>query len=150
MGLTFPLNSDLHPVETADGLFVLSAIIDITDTVRTDRQRRRLLQRLEKTVQSRDNFLAIASHELKTPLAALQLNVQAFLHAMKRCGPCDTHLHTLKPKLGIIEQQTARLSDLINHVLDVSRITAGRLTLSREEVDLHPYFAKLFLVSMLS
>ena len=95
----------------------------------------RLYREARGAIAVRDEFLAIAGHELKTPLAALQLQLQGLLRLAQRgdvAGTVDRLRDRLDKTLGL----GRRLDDLIKELLDVSRITAGRLTLEREPCDL--------------
>lgn len=90
----------------------------------------------EEAVRARDEFLAIASHELKNPLSALQLQIQTALRRGARgAAPLDNARFT--DRLQMMDRSVGRLSRLIDDLLDVSRISAGRLELGCEEVDLH-------------
>lgn len=82
-------------------------------------------------VRARDEFMIVAGHELRTPLAALLLHHEA-LHRLKD----DTPIETVRARGEKLLAQTARLSRLVEDLLDVSRISAGRLTLDRQDVDL--------------
>jgi signal transduction histidine kinase len=85
-------------------------------------------------VQVRDEFLSVASHELKTPLTSLLLAT----HAVLRITRQDT-LPTpeyLTRRVKMVEDQSKRLAHLVNNLLDISRITAGRLQLEPQELDL--------------
>jgi signal transduction histidine kinase/CHASE1-domain containing sensor protein len=96
----------------------------------------RLYREAREAIRARDVFLSIASHELKTPLTSLKLHAQRLI---RRAGSAE--LHTL-PAEEIAERarsmdvQATRLNTLIDELLDVSRITAGRLRFLREPVDL--------------
>lgn len=95
-----------------------------------------LYQEAQQAIRLREEFLSIASHELKTPLTGLQLQGQMLIQ-LARKGT----LATLPPEriLAMLERsdrQGKQLVKLINTLLDISRITAGRLELEREEVDL--------------
>lgn len=96
----------------------------------------RLLQQAQLAIGLRDEFLSIASHELKTPVTSLQLSVQGLLRLTRtgalRTAPLETVTHSLE----VIERQAKRMAKLVNTLLDVSRIHAGRLDLELEEVDL--------------
>ncbi|WP_223633408.1 ATP-binding protein [Corallococcus sp. EGB] len=94
----------------------------------------RLLQGAREAIRLRDEFLSVASHELKTPLTPLSLKLQALSRAVKA--------HPDSPLAPIIEahvdtgnRQVRRLTDLMNDLLDVSRISAGTFRLQREQVD---------------
>jgi signal transduction histidine kinase len=88
--------------------------------------------RIEEAVRMRDEFLAIASHELKTPLVPLQLQLDDFQRVLRRRGVDDD---SVAQRLATMTRQTTRLSKLVENLLDLSRIAAGRLTLQPEEFD---------------
>jgi signal transduction histidine kinase len=94
----------------------------------------RLYRAAQDAVRLRDEFLSIASHELKTPLTSMQLAVQTLQRTMKQ-GQMPAP-DRLADRLSIVESQSKRLTRLINDLLDISRITAGRLELEREPTDL--------------
>jgi signal transduction histidine kinase len=93
--------------------------------------------RVEDAVRVRDEFLAIASHELKTPLTALRLHLEKIQRSMgrSRLNP-ETTIETITGGVEKISRQADRLTKLIDELLDVSRITAGHLTLQTENLDL--------------
>ncbi|HKF44709.1 MAG TPA: PAS domain S-box protein [Thermoanaerobaculia bacterium] len=95
----------------------------------------RLYRDAREAVRARDEFLSIASHELKTPLTTLQLQVQGLIRKI-RSGARDSPAETVAARLTTAERQVERLTGLINNLLDISRITAGRLDLDLEPVDL--------------
>ncbi|MBI2388825.1 MAG: HAMP domain-containing protein [Deltaproteobacteria bacterium] len=83
-----------------------------------------------RAIQVRDEFMSIASHELKTPLTALWLQVQG----LERKA-ADMPENARKAVRAIV-RHLQRLDHLIGNLLDVSRIASGRLTIERSEVDL--------------
>jgi signal transduction histidine kinase len=93
----------------------------------------RLFRAVERAVGVRDDFLSIAGHELKTPVAALQLQIQGLMRQLGR-GAVDGPM--LEERLGRAGKQIGRLERLISELLDVSRITGGRLRLHPEELEL--------------
>lgn len=94
----------------------------------------RLYDAAQEAVRARDEFMAIASHELRTPLATLKLLLQAIQGP--RGQPEAALPKELEPKLDRALKQTDRLTKLIENLLEVSRITAGRLTLNLSDIDL--------------
>jgi PAS domain S-box-containing protein len=107
---------------------------DLTQRQHADEERRRLdaeRVRAEEALRIRDEFLSIASHELKTPLTALQIE----LYAMRDVGGPAAD-ERLTRKLARASRNADRLSRLIEMLLDVSRIATGRLTLRPEPFDL--------------
>ena len=91
----------------------------------------RLLEDAQAAARAREEFLQVASHELRGPLGTLRLGVQLLLRD-HRAGASKSP----EPRLRMIERQADRLVRLADALLDVSRITSGRLSLAREDVDL--------------
>lgn len=92
-------------------------------------QNSKLYREAQEAVRTREEFLSIAAHELKTPLTTLQLQLQNLIRTARRG----------EMKLDALENaayQGRRLGHLIGNLLDVSRISAGRMELDRETMDL--------------
>jgi PAS domain S-box-containing protein len=96
----------------------------------------RLYEEAQRAIRARDEFLSIASHELRTPLTPLQLNLQRLLDGSQASNLRNASPERLETALRRSERQVARLTALVDNLLDVSRITSGHLTLQREEFDL--------------
>ena len=99
----------------------------------------RLYHEAREAVRKREDFLSIASHELKTPLTSLKLTVAALDREAARGGVPDSFRSWLKR----IQTQSSRLATLVDQLLDVSRLSAGRLVLHREPVDLSELAAEV-------
>ncbi|HVG44491.1 MAG TPA: ATP-binding protein [Longimicrobium sp.] len=96
---------------------------DITERVRAERER-------EAAMQSRDRFYAMASHELRTPVSTVMLYNDLLLGGMYE--PLTEQQHEAVER----SQGSARhLLDLINDLLDLSKLEAGRLDARRDPVD---------------
>jgi signal transduction histidine kinase len=93
-------------------------------------------RQLRRAVQARDEFLMIASHELKTPLTSLELLVAKLRRVAESNPGIPISDHDFQSKCGSIARQVDRMTVLINNLLDVARITSGSLELSRERIDL--------------
>jgi len=93
-------------------------------------------KKYEKEIRSRDEFLSIASHELKTPLTSMLLQTQTALHNIRNVSVARFSFDNLLKMLESVENQTKRLSKMINDLLAVSVITIGNLNLEYEEIDL--------------
>lgn len=87
----------------------------------------------EDAVRSRDEFLSIASHELKTPIAAVKASAQLLGRRIERG---DVAPERLMRACRIIDETADRLSQLTSELLDVSRLRAGNLTLQTEQLNL--------------
>jgi signal transduction histidine kinase len=103
---------------------------DVTVERRAQAERERLLREAQEAIRVRDDFLSIASHELKTPLTPLKLHLQVLKQRVVSERPVSSQ-HVDKALA-----QVARLSGLINDLLDTSRIQAGRLEIKHEPLSL--------------
>jgi len=122
-GEALHLDSSIEPLYDEDGQLqgLAGAVFNVT-------KRRRAEIALRETNQRKDDFLAILSHELRNPLAPIRTAL-ALMHES------DTP-ETRQRALPIIERQVQQMSRLIDDLLDVSRLTNGRLSLRREPVDM--------------
>lgn len=102
----------------------------------------RLYRQSREAIQVRDEFLAAASHELKTPMTPLKLQIQSCQRALRRSDRA-INLDAFAGRLDLADRQVDRLHTLVNTLLDVSRITGGRLHLEIEEVDLSVLVAEV-------
>jgi signal transduction histidine kinase/ActR/RegA family two-component response regulator len=79
-------------------------------------------------IHQRDQFLAMLGHELRNPLAAIVLATQLARDGSDRAQ--------LGPRLELIERQSTLLARLVDDLLDVARVTTGKVRLRREAVDI--------------
>lgn len=91
--------------------------------------------RMQKEVKMRDEFLSIASHELKTPLTSMLLKIQMILHNIRNVSLANFSVGNLMQQLETAEGQTKRLSQMINDLLNVSLITTGKMNLEKKKED---------------
>ena len=101
-------------------------------------ERLRVEEELRAAVLIRDQFLSIASHELKTPLTSLALQIASLGRQLSLCGGRleNLPLEKLQKRVTTMESQCDRLAALINELLDVSRIAQGRVELHLEPTGL--------------
>ncbi len=111
---------DIGPDGTVRGCFAL--VEDISGRKRAERMLREVDRR-------KDDFLAMLAHELRNPLTPIR-NVA---HILAR-GQADAA--TVRRSAEILERQASHLTHLVDDLLDVARITRGRVTLRREPLDL--------------
>jgi signal transduction histidine kinase len=102
---------------------------EITEQIRARRQTEAARQAAEAASHAKDEFLAVLGHELRNPLGAIQNAISA-LRQLGVPTPEAGRLH------AIIVRQAAHLSRLMDDLLDVSRVTAGKIALRRGVVDL--------------
>jgi signal transduction histidine kinase len=115
-----------------DGILLFA--VDVTDQVRARReiehtqQREHELRRsAEEATRAKDEFLAMLGHELRNPLAP----IVTALHLMRLRGSDET-----EKERAIIERQVQHVTQLVDDLLDISRITRGKVELKRVPVEL--------------
>ncbi|AKJ01397.1 Sensory box histidine kinase [Archangium gephyra] len=96
----------------------------------------RLYREAQLAVQLRDEFLSVASHELKTPLTPLHLKLTALSRELPRCCAGDARSEALQRHVTVAKRQVHKMSTLINALLDISRLSRGQLKLEPENTDL--------------
>src|SRR5262249_41947681 len=96
----------------------------------------RSVARLEAADRAKDEFLAMLSHELRNPLGA----IAAALGVLNVAG---ASAHNGRRAQSVIERQVKHLSRLVDDLLDVSRVTTGKILLARRELDLADLVAGL-------
>jgi two-component system, sensor histidine kinase len=93
---------------------------------------RDVLARLEQDVRQRDRFLAMLGHELRNPLGAIRNALYALDARRGEADPDERQQRSL----DIIQRQAGLLTRLVDDLLDVSRVTTGKIVLQRVPVDL--------------
>lgn len=119
-GSEFPVEISLSPLQTEEGLFVSSAIRDATE-------RKRFERALQDASRLKSEFLASMSHELRTPLNG----IIGFSELLIDSKPGAVNAKQ-KEYLGVILSSGRHLLQLINDVLDLSKVEAGRMELRPE------------------
>ncbi len=94
----------------------------------------------ELASKAKSEFIANMSHELRTPLNAI-IGFSDMLHTRTITDPEKVHAYT-----GYIKQAAEHLLELINGILDVSKIQAGKLSVEREPVELGPILSSCLLI----
>ncbi len=107
---------------------------DIEDQKRLQQQRETLLHEARETIQLRDEFVSVASHELKTPLASLLIHfhlLKQYLYALEQPDVAEKG----KRAIDRCEGQTRRITVLVEELLDLAQIRLGRLKLNKVTSD---------------
>jgi protein-histidine pros-kinase len=125
-GTEFPIEISLSPIETEEGSLVSSAIRDISERKRIERALQEKNVELENANQAKDRFLATMSHELRTPLNAIIGFTGTLL--MKLPGPLNVDQ---EKQLRTVQASGKHLLALINDLLDLAKIDAGKVELHR-------------------
>ncbi|MHA3772305.1 PAS domain-containing protein [Verrucomicrobiota bacterium sgz303538] len=119
----------LSPVFGSDGSVevVAGSTRDFTEHRKTKEALAAQAKALRESDRRKDEFLAMLAHELRNPLASVA-NAAALLKS-------DTDAESRSWATGVVERQTRHLARLIDDLLDVSRITTGKIRLRRELID---------------
>ena len=128
------------PVPWEGGTAIQVLARDITERKQAERERDRLLgeterarREAEEAVRARDEFLSIASHELRNPLAGIKATAQQLGRA-QRSGRLDGE--RAERYARAIQEASDRLALLIDDLLDVSRLQSGQFPIRPERTDL--------------
>ncbi len=122
----------LEPLRTLDGLVegVIAVAVDLTERVRDRRkierslaEREQLLARLEEASRAKDEFLAMLGHELRNPLSPIVTALQL----MRMRGETGTGREQ-----AIIQRQLDHLVRLVDDLLDISKVTRGKIELRKD------------------
>jgi PAS domain S-box-containing protein len=121
---TFPVRGGAGEMEQ-----LVYLIQDITQHRRNEEALRRANEQLQEGAQRKDEFIATLAHELRNPLAPIAHAVEI----LNLRAPEDPLLHST---CDVVERQVRHMVRLIDDLLDVSRVTSGKLKLRVERVDL--------------
>src|SRR5271163_2016835 len=115
-GTTLPTQFSLNPVNLEEGPSIGVIVTDLSE--------RKRHEQAEAAVRMRDEFLAIASHELRTPLTTLVLSLGAVEQDRTKGD-----LKQIQRSLRRAQKQAERMGRLLDRMLDVSQMAAGKLKL---------------------
>jgi PAS domain S-box-containing protein len=117
----------------ADGDLDLAFVVDLASRIGTFVENVHLYERSQEAVVARDDFLAVASHELRTPFTSLHLQAEMLGRYLNQETVSKDRAERA---IGVMLRQVKRLAFMVDQLLDVSRIAAKRLILEVDEVDL--------------
>ena len=127
-GTEIPIQIDLNRLETDTGEMIICTIIDIAERLRQQQQLELAKQAAEAANRAKSDFLARMSHEIRTPM-----NLIMGMNALLLESPLDDKQ---RQHVEISHRNVRRLLRLINGILDLSKVEAGKLTLSAVAFDL--------------
>ncbi len=124
------LSLTVSPIKNSEGKIIGASKVarDISMRLEAERQRDLYTKRLQELNKYKDEFMVMASHELKTPLTIIMAN----LHVLSEMVEEDNNTVFIKNAV----RQVEKLSDLISDLLDVSKIVAGKLAMNFTLFDL--------------
>jgi signal transduction histidine kinase len=101
-------------------------------------QQTETVKRLQELDQMKSDFVAITSHELRTPITAIRGFIKTLIRSRRRFS--DEQVMTF---MEIIDRQSSRLARLVEDLLFVAKIEAGTVRVAREEVDVHRFLKEV-------
>jgi PAS domain S-box-containing protein len=142
-GSRITVQVNIRPLMDESGATIgaINSFQDVTELRRAQEDRERLVTALEQAVRARDEFLDVASHELRTPITTLTLQADALLRSLSMALQGEETGEMLSParlagRARTVRAQLTRLSALVESISDASRIVAGNLELTLENVEL--------------
>ena len=127
-GIEFPAEISLSSIATETGMVALAAIRDISDRKAREAETRRAREEADRANQAKSDFLSRVSHELRTPLNSI-LGFGQLLQM-------ETLPQAQRSSVKQILEAGEHLLELIDEILDIEKIAAGKMTLSLEPVHL--------------
>ena len=129
-GSVLHAQSNLAALRSPAGKFLglIGVVLDISERLRADEELRRLAAELSKADRRKDVFLATLAHELRNPLAPLRNGLQLMKLASNN--------EDTEQVRAMMDRQLSQLVRLVDDLLDVSRITEGKVELRKELIDL--------------
>ncbi len=119
-GHEFPIEISLSPLQTAEGLLVTSAIRDTTEHRKAEAELKRAREAADSANRIKSEFLANMSHEIRTPLAG----ILGYLEMLELYCKTD---EDRKDYIAKAKRNANNLTELINDILDLSKVEAGAL-----------------------
>ena len=140
-GHAFYINLSISNVKVEDEWLFIAFLSDITERKKTEEaliHREAELLQAKLLEEKKDEFISIASHELKTPLTTIKAYAQLALAIGKDKSP-----EPVQQYLSKLDSYAGKLNFLINELLDVSKINAGKLKLNHTEVESNLFLSEV-------
>ncbi|MDQ6756328.1 MAG: PAS domain S-box protein [Bacteroidota bacterium] len=140
-GHEFYINLSISNVKIDGEWLFIAFLSDISERKKTEealiRKEAELLQ-AKLLEEKKDEFISIASHELKTPLTTIKAYAQLALTLSQ-----NEEQKPIQQYLSKIDQYAGKLNFLLNELLDVSRIHAGKLRLTQAEIEMNSFLPEV-------
>jgi PAS domain S-box-containing protein len=128
-GSTFPMDLAVSEFRLGPNRFFTGIVRDITERKRLEQELRQRVRELAEADRRKDEFLATLAHELRNPLAPIRNAIEL----LRRAGE---NADLIGQSSRIMERQVAQMVRLVDDLLDISRITRGKIQLRKERVEL--------------
>src|SRR5439155_4126301 len=133
-GERFTILLSAETIKLNDTPHILSMAVDITRRKRAEEELRKTLEREKELSQLKSNFVSMVSHEFRTPLGIIQSSAELLrdFHGKMSPGERDEQLQS-------IARNTRRMAGMMEEVLVLSRLDAGKLEFQPTELDLNVF-----------
>jgi signal transduction histidine kinase/DNA-binding response OmpR family regulator len=137
--------------QSGKNIAIVGVIHDISEHKKIEENLKAAKESAEQASRSKSDFLSIVSHELRTPLTSIRgftniikkrLETVIFPSAPKDDKKIEKAINQVASNLNIMIEETERLTNLINDVLDLAKIEAGKVEWEHEMVDLKEVFER--------
>lgn len=135
-GSRFPVELAVTPLKLNENYTFSAFVRDISEQKREQEKIRITEENLRHAIHARDDFISVCSHELKTPLTSMKIQFQIAQKLYNENNPKVFDRESVKKRIDISNKQLNRMSRLIENMLDVSRISSGKLEMEPKEIDL--------------
>lgn len=129
-GTVFPVSYSVSPFQSEERN--IGSVMEFRDIT----EQKRVEVELREAIRTRDEFLSIASHELKTPLTSLTLQTQTVKRLIEKKDLKAYAQERVDKLVDQTERQVQRLVRLVDDMLDITRIRTGRFKVKKEKFDL--------------
>ncbi|MEJ7673403.1 MAG: histidine kinase dimerization/phospho-acceptor domain-containing protein [Chitinophagaceae bacterium] len=139
-GHEFYINLSISNVKLGNEWVFIAFLSDITERKKTEEaliRKEAELLKAKLLEEKKDEFISIASHELKTPLTTIKAYTQLAISLSEGCSP------VIVQYLQKVDQYAGKVNYLINELLDVSRIQAGKLSLTETDVQVESFIPEV-------
>lgn len=120
---------NLQPQLGGDPLRIIGTVADITGSKNREEELRRLAANLSEADRRKTEFLAILAHELRNPLAPIR-------HGLQLISTQAGNSETLTKVRDMLDRQVNQMARLVNDLLDVARITSGKVELRKQRAEI--------------
>ena len=120
---------NMQPQTDGDPMRILGTVSDITSSKQREEELRRLAANLSEADRRKTEFLAVLAHELRNPLAPIQ-------HGLQLIRTQAGNSETLDKVRNMLDRQVNQMVRLVNDLLDVARITSGKVELRKRRAEI--------------
>ncbi|MEM7297908.1 MAG: PAS domain S-box protein, partial [Bacteroidota bacterium] len=131
-GEEFPIELSISPIKVNDEHFFSAFLRDISELKENQEKIEKSLERERELNEMKSNFVSMTSHEFRTPLTTIKMNVDLLNHRMEGLEGSEK----IQKNLAKIDNEVERLRNLMDDILTIGRIEAGKIEVNLEKTSL--------------